>query len=183
MCQVQLWYSCLDIFLKRSLFVPVNIGHHKSAALEEKSWHKWITICRKRQTHLSLKRRRAKVGDVHKILAKHKLPKLVKVDLNVTSILDETKSEIKGEGGEDGDEEEGEEEKGDWEGRRLVCHWKCSYYFSWNKYIWKWTCGEYWKWSNNLSSEEYFPTSEIKTKKIYVLHTSLFLFGKGKTWM
>ena len=85
MCQVQLWYSCLDIFLKRSLFVPVNIGHHKSAALEEKSWHKWITICRKRQTHLSLKRRRAKVGDVHKILAKHKSwkPKLVKVDLNV----------------------------------------------------------------------------------------------------
>ena len=72
------------------------------------------------------------MGDVHKILAKHKSwkPKLVKVDLNVTSILDETKSEIKGEGGEDGDEEEGEKEKGDGEGRGLVCHWKCSYYFS-----------------------------------------------------
>ena len=50
-----------------------------------------------------------------------------------TSVLQETKSEVKSEEGDDEDEGEGDDEEGEGEGRRLVCHWKCSNHFSCKK--------------------------------------------------
>ena len=46
----------------RSLSLPVNVWHGKGAALEEKSWHKWIDIYRRRETRPTLKTRWASTG-------------------------------------------------------------------------------------------------------------------------